>query len=176
MMSMHFSRMRFFGILLLGAVLVSSGCRSRQAGRGVGLDGDPLDPMGLGGTYPLGPRGEFGEPILDVQFDDVQFAYDSFQIAGAERRKIEAVADFMLANPGTTVLIDGHCDERGSREYNLSLGEHRALSVRAVLISLGVAGDRIHTRSFGSEQPLDPRSNEEAWARNRRGAFSLFRP
>ena len=166
------------GVLVLVAAVsltVSGGCRSKQAGSG-GMNGDDyLDPMGLGGTYALGPRGEFGTPVQDVRFENVLFGYDSFQIPPSERRKIEAVADYLLANSGTTVLIDGHCDERGSREYNLSLGEHRALSVRAVLISLGVAGDRIHTRSFGAEQPLDPRSNEEAWARNRRGEFSLFR-
>jgi len=175
-MSMRFSRIRVFSILLLGAILATTGCRSRQAGRGTGLDGDALDPMGLGGTYALGPRGEFGQPIQDVAFDNVQFGYDSFQIPASERRKIQDVADYMLANREVTVLIDGHCDERGSREYNLSLGEHRALSVRAVLISMRVSGDRIHTRSFGSEQPLDPGSNEAAWARNRRAAFALFRP
>jgi peptidoglycan-associated lipoprotein len=177
-MSSMSSRVQWVSILILASVLVTTGCRRGQVGRGgaTGLDGDPLDPMGLGGTYALGPRSTFGEPILDVQFDNVLFAYDSFQIPSSERRKIENVADYLMANAGTTVLIDGHCDERGSREYNLSLGEHRALAVRAILISLGVAGDRIHTRSFGSEQPLDPGSSEAAWARNRRGEFSLFRP
>ncbi len=163
-------------VSLVVVLTLGAGCRSRQPGAGRGGDHDDIfDPMNLDGTYALGPRGDFGQPITDVQFQNVSFGYDSFQIPPAERRKIETVADYLLANPGTTVLIDGHCDERGSREYNLSLGEHRALAVRAVLISLGVSGDRIHTRSFGSEQPLDPRSNEEAWARNRRGEFSLFR-
>ncbi len=159
-------------ILILG---VSAGCRSRQPGRGIG-NGDDLDPTRWDGTYALGPRGEFGQQIQDVAFENVLFGFDSFQIPSSERRKIQEVADFLLDNPEVTVLIDGHCDERGSREYNLSLGEHRALSVRAVLISMGVSGDRIHTRSFGSEQPLDPRSTEEAWTLNRRGEFLLFRP
>jgi peptidoglycan-associated lipoprotein len=163
---------------LVTTLLLGSGCRSRQAGRGgLGQPGDdPLNPRMFESDFPLSERGAFGTPITDVKFENVLFSYDSFQIAGAERRKVEAVADYLRANPGTTVLIDGHCDERGSREYNLSLGEHRALAVRAVLISLGVSGDRIHTRSFGSEQPLDPGSNEAAWARNRRAEFSLFRP
>ncbi len=162
--------------LVTAIALVGAGCRSKQAGNGDMQAADYLDPAGGDGTYALGPRGDFGTPIQDVQFDNIHFGYDSFQIPTAERRTIEAVADYMLDNPETTVLIDGHCDERGSREYNLSLGEHRALAVRAMLISLGVAGDRIHTRSFGAEQPLDPRSTEEAWTRNRRGEFTLYLP
>ncbi len=158
-------------------VLGSAGCKKRNGANGQGLGGDILDPLNpLGGDWTtLATRGEFGEPITDVKFQNVSFAFDSFTIAQSERRKIEAVADYMVANPQTTVVIDGHCDERGSREYNLSLGEHRALAVRAYLISLGVAGDRIQTRSFGEEQPLDPGHNDAAWLANRRGEFSLFR-
>ncbi len=158
-------------------VLGISGCRSKKAGMGEGFGDDYLDPLGgLDGGFALGPRGEFGTPVTDVRFETVSFAYDSFQIAGGERSKIEKVADYMLANSRVTVVVDGHCDERGSREYNLSLGEHRSLAVRAYLISLGVAGDRIQTRSFGAEQPLDPGHTEAAWARNRRAEFALYRP
>jgi len=160
-------------VLVLGA----AGCKSKSGLNGSGLGpGEILPPYGTDGTgWSEGVRSEFGIPISDVQFQSVSFAYDSFTIAQTERRKIEAVADYMVANPQTTVVVDGHCDERGSREYNLSLGEHRALAVRAYLISLGVAGDRIHTRSFGEEQPLDPGHNDAAWLANRRGEFSLFR-
>ncbi len=156
----------------------TAGCRSKGGASGQGMAGDDfLDPLGpLDGDFSLAPRGEFGTPISDVRFENVSFAFDSFKVAESERPKIEAVGDYLLANPQVTVVIDGHCDERGSREYNLSLGEHRALAVRAYLISLGVAGDRIHTRSFGQEQPLDPGHNEAAWRKNRRGEFSLFRP
>ena len=162
----------FVFVLALG---LGVGCRTKQSGS-LADGGDYFDPLRMDGTYALGPRGEFGQPIEGVTFENVSFAFDSFQIPASERRKIQEVADYLLDKPGVTVLIDGHCDERGSREYNLSLGEHRALSVRAVLISMGVSGDRIHTRSFGSEMPLDARSNEEAWAKNRRGEFTVFRP
>lgn len=160
-------------VLVLGA----AGCKSKNGPGGSGLGpGESLPPFDMGGPgWSEGVRTEFGEPVIGVNFENVSFAYDSFTIAQSERRKIEVVADYLLANPQTTVVIDGHCDERGSREYNLSLGEHRALAVRAYLISLGVAGDRIHTRSFGEEQPLDPGHNEAAWLINRRGEFSLFR-
>ncbi len=161
-------------VLVAGA---AAGCRSKGGAAGSVLGGDDfLDPLNpLDGGYSLAPRGEFGTPISDVRFENVSFAYDSFKVAESDRPRIEAVADYMLANPQVTVVVDGHCDERGSREYNLSLGEHRALAIRAYLISLGVAGDRIHTRSFGQEQPLDPGHNEAAWRINRRGEFSLYR-
>jgi len=139
-------------------------------------DLDALDPISMGDDpYALGPRGEFGTPVTDVSFENVAFPFDSFQIADSERGKIESVANYMSSNNDVTTVVDGHCDERGSREYNLSLGEHRALAIRAYLISLGVAGDRIQTRSFGEEQPLDPSHGEGAWRQNRRGEFSLFR-
>ena len=170
-------RMGFSAVVLAALVLGAAGCTSRNGANGGGLGEDdmlgPLNP--LGGGYELAERGEFGVPVSDVTFENVSFAYDSFTITDTERRKIEAVADYMVANPQTTVVIDGHCDERGSREYNLSLGEHRALAVRAYLISLGVAGDRIQTRSFGEEQPLDPGHGDAAWLANRRGEFSLYR-
>jgi peptidoglycan-associated lipoprotein len=164
----------FSAVAVAVMVAGAAGCRSKGGPAGAGGE-DVLDPLNpLDGGYSLAPRGEFGTPITDVQFENVAFSYDSFKIADSERRKIEEVANYMLRSPDVTVVVDGHCDERGSREYNLSLGEHRALAVRAYLISLGVAGDRIHTRSFGQEQPLDPEHNEAAWSKNRRGAFSLF--
>lgn len=169
---------KVFSVFALVVLVVGvSGCRSKNGANGEGLgDGEVLGPLNpLDGDYALAQRGDFGVPVNDVDFENVSFAYDSFTIGESERRKIEAVADYMVANPQTTVVIDGHCDERGSREYNLSLGEHRALAVRAYLISLGVAGDRIHTRSFGEEQPLDPGHHDAAWRANRRGEFSLYR-
>ena len=73
------------------------------------------------------------------------------------------------------MVIDGHCDERGSREYNLSLGERRSLAVRAYLIGLGIEGSRIQTRSFGEEQPADAAHTPEAYRLNRRCEFSMYR-
>jgi peptidoglycan-associated lipoprotein len=70
-------------------------------------------------------------------------------------------------------MIEGHCDERGTREYNMVLGEQRALSTRRFLVSLGVSPDRLHTVSYGKDMPLDTASNEEAWAKNRRGQFKI---
>ena len=164
----------FLCVVMCGLVaMVAGGCR----GNGDDLsDLDVLDPRALGDKeFALGPRGEFGTPVTDVSFENVAFPFDSFQIADSERGKIEAVADYMARSTDVAAVVDGHCDERGSREYNLSLGEHRALAVRAYLISLGVAGDRVQTRSFGEEQPLNAGHEESSWRQNRRGEFSLFR-
>jgi peptidoglycan-associated lipoprotein len=121
-----------------------------------------------------------GEPFAGTpvrgQFAPVYFAYDSSTIADAERATIERVATHMRAHLGYQLGVEGHCDERGSAEYNLALGERRALAVRAYLIALGVAAERIQTRSYGEEQPAQAGHSEDAWRENRRAEFLLFEP
>jgi len=151
------------------------GCRSDDDIMDYDDDLNPIDMSDDDYAYGDTSRTEFGTPITDAEFENIAFPYDSFQIADSERGKIEAVANYMNSNDGVTVVVDGHCDERGSREYNLSLGEHRALAVRAYLISLGVSGDSVQTRSFGEEQPIDPEHGADSWSNNRRGEFSLYR-
>ena len=153
------------------------GCRSDDVLDGPEDDGtDTIGMTDIDDEFDLAPRDpELGAPVTDVTFETVAFLYDSYQIADSERRKIESVSDYLNSNSEVTAVIDGHCDERGSREYNLSLGEHRALAVRAYLITLGVSGDRVHTRSFGEEQPLESGHGESSWSQNRRGEFSLYR-
>lgn len=157
-------------------VLLGVGCRTRPPDWADDSD-DLLDPESVGteGQYTLGVRVEDGDLIHDAQFETVLFAYDSFQIAGSEIEKIERVADYMRRNPNVRLVAEGHCDERGSREYNMSLGEYRALAVRAHLIGIGIGGTMIQTRSFGEESPLDNGHNEGAWRVNRRVEFKLYR-
>jgi peptidoglycan-associated lipoprotein len=164
------------GIGVCVCVLLGGGCRTKPRSSGL-AGGDTLEPTSLGvdGDYPLGARTEDGIPVTDVKFESVLFAYDSFQIDSSEISKIEPVADYMKQNSGVRLVLEGNCDERGSREYNMSLGEYRALAVRAHLIGLTVDGSRIQTRSFGEESPLDPGHSEEAWRVNRRVEFKLFR-
>jgi peptidoglycan-associated lipoprotein len=82
-------------------------------------------------------------------------------------------AAWLRDNPTATVTIEGNCDERGTNEYNLALGERRAESARAYLVDLGISASRLTTISYGEERPLDPRHNEEAWAKNRNDQFKL---
>lgn len=126
---------------------------------------------------PLHSRSRIEDMMLDasVQFENIHFRYDNYQVDPEEVYKVEKVARYMQEQPSTYLIAEGHCDERGSREYNLSLGEHRSQAVRAYLISLGVEPDRIQTRSLGEEQPLDPGHGKGAWRMNRRAEFSIYR-
>ncbi len=171
---------RFSGVVVVGlvCVLMCSGCGLFGSKKDVDVAGgdDVLIPEQLDGDYALGERpGDLSSLVTDARYDSVMFSYDSFQIADSEISKIERVADHLRRNLAQTLIVDGHCDERGSREYNLSLGEHRALAVRAYLIGLGIEGSRVQTRSFGEEQPVDSGHNESSWRLNRRGEFALYR-
>ncbi len=105
----------------------------------------------------------------------VYFDYDRFSIRPAELAKVEAVADFLSAETSAMVKIEGHCDERGTEEYNRALGERRALSVREVLVRLGIAPDRVTTESWGEDRPAVEGQNENAYSKNRRGEFVILR-
>ncbi len=101
--------------------------------------------------------------------DRVFFDLDKFALKAAARRVLERQADWLKTYPNVSVTIEGHCDERGTREYNLALGERRANAAKNYLISLGVDPGRISTISYGKERPDALGSNEAAWSQNRRG-------
>jgi peptidoglycan-associated lipoprotein len=98
----------------------------------------------------------------------VHFAFDSDALDMDNRRIVEAHARYLVANPNLRITLEGHADERGTREYNLALGERRAQSVERVMRVLGVSNNRMRATSYGEEKPLAPESNESAWALNRR--------
>jgi peptidoglycan-associated lipoprotein len=108
--------------------------------------------------------------------DTVYFAYDSSAIKSAEQSKIANVANHLKSNPSNYVEVDGHCDERGTDEYNRALGERRALAIREALIALGADGGKVTTVSFGRDKPVDLGHSEAAHAKNRRGEFILLTP
>ena len=111
----------------------------------------------------------------DVDFAPVYFGFDASNLAPSELAKIEAVAQHLKDNADRVVIVEGNCDERGSNEYNLSLGDLRAISIRDYMATLGVAAERIQTKSFGEEKPAVAGTGEEAWSRNRRGEFAIFK-
>jgi len=98
----------------------------------------------------------------------VFFGFDQYNLTPEARYTLQQQAAWMAENPGVNVLIEGHCDERGTREYNLALGERRANAAADYLMTLGVSSSRVSTISYGKERPEDPASNETAWAKNRR--------
>ena len=191
---MHIRSVVMVNAIVVG-LLLAAGCRmpwSKKAGAGSGgADGFGLnDPTLLESTdfpqltdefgNPLG--GESGgarfedvyQPVQGVQFAPVYFALDSYALAPTEISKIEHVAQHLQQNTSHVLVVEGHCDERGSNEYNLSLGDSRAISIRARLADMGIAPDRVQSRSYGEEKPAVLGTGEAVWRLNRRGEFALF--
>ena len=107
--------------------------------------------------------------------EDIHFEFDSIRLTPQAQEILTKKADWLKDNPNTSVTIEGHCDERGTNEYNLALGDGRALSSKKFLIDLGIDPSRLKTVSFGEERPIDPNLTEEAWAKNRRTHFVIER-
>jgi peptidoglycan-associated lipoprotein len=108
------------------------------------------------------------------RLDTIYFEFDRSELRRDARATLETNAQYLRANPGARVQIEGHCDERGSVQYNLALGERRAESAREYLESLGVSPGRMSTISYGEERPVDRGQSEEAWAKNRRAEFRVL--
>ena len=106
-----------------------------------------------------------------VMQEDIYFEFDKSTLTPAAQDNLLQKADWLRENSEATVTIEGHCDDRGTNEYNLALGDRRAESAKAFLVDLGIDASRLTTISYGEERPVDPRQNEEAWAKNRRGHF-----
>ena len=104
---------------------------------------------------------------IDVP-DRVFFAYDSYSLAASAQATLSKQAKWLKANPSVAIAVEGHADERGTREYNLALGDRRASSVKDYLMSQGISSNRINTISYGKERPVKSGSNDTAWAQNRR--------
>ncbi len=118
---------------------------------------------------PAGPAPGSQEDLKVNVGDRVFFGYDQFNLMAPAREILERQAVWLKKYPAVTLTVEGHCDARGTREYNLALGERRAQSVKDYLISLGVDPSRIATISYGKERPEELGNNEAAWAQNRRG-------
>jgi len=106
----------------------------------------------------------------------IYFEFDSSVVRTSQQASCNAVGDDLKTRPEAKVMIDGHCDERGTEEYNRALGERRAQATREYLIQYGIAPERVFTRSFGEDRPADPGHEEEAWSKNRRAEFILLLP
>ena len=105
--------------------------------------------------------------------EDIPFEFDSAKLSDQAQQILRAKAEWLRKNPRAQIIIEGHCDERGTNEYNLALGDRRAFAAKTFLVDLGIDQSRITTVSYGEERPLDPGSNEEAWAKNRRDHFVI---
>jgi peptidoglycan-associated lipoprotein len=164
--------------LLVASALTLSGCSTLGFGKKGAADGSASGTLseadlnaqregrfGSGGI----PSAEGGGPFRDIRFD-----YDSSAINALAREDIVFNAEVLRQNPGLSLQLEGHTDERGTAEYNMALGAARARAVQEVLASLGVGDSKIDTISYGEEVPLDPNPSEDGWAKNRRVHFSGF--
>ena len=123
-------------------------------------------------TAPPPPMaGPTDEELFAQNVKDVFFDYDKYDVRPDAASQVAANAAFLAQHPNIRFLIEGHCDERGSTEYNLGLGDNRANSAKDALVKAGVSADRIKTISYGKEKPFCTESNEQCWQQNRRGHF-----
>jgi len=159
-----------YGVVMAAVLCMVMGSGCRTARQKAGTEGDEV----IITDKPMSSRFETGQRV-NVSFENILFDYDSFKIKQSEVGKVDAVATYMSQNGDVVCVLEGHCDERGSNEYNMSLGEQRGQSVRQQLIGLGVSNDRLQTRSFGEERPVDPGHDESAWRQNRRVEFAVFK-
>jgi len=161
-------------VAVVGSMTFSGGCKSKNGNtsdlwEGTGALGDPL-----GTDIPLGSYEGLPSDGDRSIVPPVYFAYDSSQVNPEEAGKCEQVANYLRSGKGEGVIVEGHADERGSREYNLALGERRALAVRDYLISLGVDPAVIQTKSYGEEMPENNGHDEASWRMNRRAVFAIY--
>ena len=108
-------------------------------------------------------------------FEDIYFEYDEYQIRPAAKAVLQKVSNWLLSHRGAKVSVEGHCDERGTNEYNLALGDRRAKSVRDYLVALGVPSRRIETISYGEEKPVCSEKTEACFSKNRRAHFVILK-
>lgn len=185
MLSQFFSRrstVAFFSLVFIIAVSACSKKEVRQdeplmapsenadAGSQVPADkGVGTGDAGASGMENAGAGANASEELQTVYFD-----FDSYRISSSGREAVSSNAKWLKSNSNATVQIEGHCDERGTTEYNLALGDRRANAVRDALVKAGVARNRLSTISYGEERPADPGHDEAAWAKNRRGQFVIL--
>ena len=163
--------------LALAMGIGSIGCQQVRHMPGGG-SGDGTDGAG-GWTQPDISDAIWNSQNADPSFfasDTVYFDFDRATVKDSERSKVDRVARFLQDNRGAAVSIEGHCDERGTEEYNLALGERRAQSIRNYLIDSGVSPRQARTLSYGEARPAVDAQTDAAFAQNRRGEFVLYRP
>ena len=177
-------------MLAFVVALAATGCGGHKPGQLTHLPGQtPLAPPDIGPGPLLNPNEQPGIAAADPSLFDgmkmdrdalaantIHFAYDSAAVKKSEHANLEAVAQALSADRNLKLLIEGNCDERGTEEYNRSLGERRAGAAREALAKMGIDPMRIKTKSFGKDKPVGPGHDEAARAQNRRDDFVLLHP
>ncbi|HER34136.1 MAG: peptidoglycan-associated lipoprotein Pal [Halothiobacillaceae bacterium] len=169
--------MRWSYLASVGALAVVLSACSSTPEQGPGA-GSAADGAGAGGAESSGMAGGAGMSEAELYEGQpaetqrvVYFGFDEYSVAARYQGMLETNADFLKANDNREVVVEGHTDERGSREYNVALGEKRANAVRDILLSYGVSAGQVDTVSYGEERPAVEGSGESAWSQNRRAVI-----
>ena len=169
-------------VMLFALTLLASGCAKKP------VDEQPAEPTQVEVMPEQQPAAVTEQTVTDAAaaarsaeraaakgLETIHFDFDQYVLTATAKSTLVSNAGLLRAAPAIKILVEGHCDERGSDEYNLALGEKRALATKDYLISLGVAADRMSVISYGEEMPIDSARTKEAWAKNRRANFKVKR-
>ena len=176
-------------VMLFVLTLLASGCAKKPVAEEPvvpeqpAIEMDQQQPTGVvdqqvndtADAYDAAAVAKAAELAAATGLDRIYFNFDQYVLTDAAKSTLVTNAGLLRAAPKVKVLIEGHCDERGSDEYNLALGEKRALATKSYLVSLGVAAERMSVISYGEEMPIDSGRTKDAWAKNRRAAFKVKR-
>lgn len=193
---MKMTKLNYLLVVVLALSFAATGCKKKPGyltvlpGHAGSIGGDQTAGLSsgqpFGGEVPVGMGGGSTAGLEDFEgmaadraalaAHTVHFDYDSAAVKSSEKSNVAAVADALKSDSSTKLLIEGHCDERGTEEYNRALGERRALGVREALVGLGITPDRVDTISYGEDNPAVPGHTAAAWSKNRRGVFVLLSP
>ena len=169
---------RLLGVAVLGLLVavagVSCSAKKKEAGAGAGGAGLGEEGLATGGSLERYKQGEALEPGEGGPLKDIHFAFDSYELDDQARGVLRDNGNWLKDNAQAKVELEGHCDERGTVEYNLALGAKRARAAKEYLVAFGISGDRLATISYGEELPLCTEHTEECWAKNRRVHFVVL--
>ncbi len=157
-----------------GAMLLAAGCAQQTVKSDEGMESASKSSSGMMEAERMKKMAAFKKALSEFGGNVVYFDFDKSGIRSDMRPVMDQKAQFLLEYPSVRIQIEGHCDERGTAEYNVALGHRRAQSTKKYLVSLGVSASRIDTVSYGEERPDDPRHHELAWGKNRRAKFNVI--
>lgn len=150
--------------MLLGVLVFAAGCKKKDISGGGATPGSDI---AITPDFADEPslRGDLDR---DINLKTIYFEFDRSELGQDALNTLKENAAYLINNPDVKIVVEGHCDDRGTVEYNLSLGQRRAVKVKEYYTQLGIVSNRIATISYGEEKPVDTRSNESAWSKNRR--------
>ena len=159
-----------------GGTLTDSGINSKGLGDTSGTTSTPFNPETAGEQKVRLNPDNFNEDTATLAAETVHFEYDRSTVKSSEVPKVQRVATYLKNQPNAMLRVEGNCDERGTEEYNRSLGERHALAVRELHVSSGITPDRVSTVTYGEDKPAVPAHDEAAWGKNRRADFVVLTP